>query len=238
MNMNRYSEIDEATLNAFVDGQLDAAMHSEVLQAMESNAAVREEICRLRSAKDWMQTGFADARPSPRPPRAYRSRWPGRNGVAATVLIALVALGGGLTGYQLGKVDDSAHVYQQDRNRVLLHLDQSSMAGFDAVLTYAEDYLETHRDDGVQVEVVANAGGIDLMRAAGSGYAERVSELSQRYHNLHFIACANALHNLRRSGDEVRMLDSVEVGTTAIDHIVSRLQQGWTYRRVDSLPDI
>lgn len=232
-------EFDELTLNAFVDGQLDSAQHREVLQAMESDAVVREQVCRLRRAKDWMQTGFADARPdTSREPQSCRSWLPSGSGIAAAFLMAFIALAGGMTGYLLGESDSSALVGVNDPNRVVLHLSESDPARFQAVLDYAETFLLNNQERAVQVEVVANAGGVDLMRANASAYETRVRQLSDRYTNLHFIACANALRNLRSSGADVQMLDRVAVERTAIDHIVSRLNEGWTYRRVAELSGV
>jgi intracellular sulfur oxidation DsrE/DsrF family protein len=88
------------------------------------------------------------------------------------------------------------------------------------------------------VEVVANAGGVDLMRADKSPFVQRVRALQQQYSNLHFIACANAIRNLRHNGVDVSLLDGVQSGETAVDHIVDRLQHGWRYVKVSDLPGI
>ncbi len=232
-------EMDETTLNAFVDGQLDPALQRAVLQAMESDTEVREQVCRLRQAKDWMQTGFADATPTitdlPEPNRF----WPSINsGVAASFLALVIGMAGGITGYVVAERDATGTAIQEDPNRIVLHLDESDPARFEAVLDYAEDFLSNHQSGSVQVEVVANAGGIDLMRTGTSPYQRRVKQLTERYSNLQFIACANALRNLRNGGVDAEMLESIHTGKTAVDHIVSRLRDGWTYKRVSELPGI
>ena len=107
-----------------------------------------------------------------------------------------------------------------------------------AVLDYAENFLAENLELGTQVEVVANSGGVDLMRSGVSPFEYRVRALSEQYSNLHFVACMNSLRNLRRTGIEPVMLDDVHTGTTAVDHVVKRLQDGWTYRKVDNLKDI
>lgn len=231
-------EMDESMLNAFVDGQLDPALQRSVLQAMESDATVREQVCRLRQAKDWMQTGFADAKPAithlPKKSQGLLS-----NSIAASFfLILLIGLTGGVSGYFIAQRAATGTAIQEDPNRIVLHLDESDPTRFLAVLDYAENFLSSHTGSSVQVEVVANAGGIDLMRTGTSPYQNRVKELSKRYNNLQFIACANALRNLRSSGVETEMLESIHTGKTAVDHIVSRLRDGWTYKRVSDLPGI
>lgn len=232
-------EMDESTLNAFVDGQLDPALQQSVLQAMEADANVREQVCRLRQAKDWMQTGFADAKPGiTRLPKPARSWLTLNSGIAASFLALVIGLAGGITGYFVADRDATGTAIKEDPNRVVLHLDESDPARFQAVMDYAELFLDSHQDSGVQVEVIANAGGIDLMRTDTSPYQSRVKQLTERYSNLQFIACANALRNLRSSGIDAEMLPGIHTGKTAVDHIVSRLRDGWTYKRVSELPGI
>jgi intracellular sulfur oxidation DsrE/DsrF family protein len=232
-------EMDELTLNAYVDGQLDAEQERQVLAIMEQDAAVREQVCRLRRAKDWMRTGFADAVP-PTPPAARKVRRPFNlgYGVAASLMALALATGGALVGYVCAERQAPLLAQQEDADRILLHLDESGTGKFAAVLDYAEKFLAEHAARGVEVEVVANAGGIDLMRADRSPFARRVSALQQQYSNLHFIACANAIRNLRREGVHVTLLDGVHDGESAVDHIVDRMQHGWRYVKASDIPGI
>ena len=47
-------DIDETTLHAYVDRELQQA----VLHAMQSDARIRQRVGRLRMTKDWMRAGF------------------------------------------------------------------------------------------------------------------------------------------------------------------------------------
>jgi intracellular sulfur oxidation DsrE/DsrF family protein len=229
---------DELTLNAYVDGELDTEQERRVLSAMECDPQVREQVCTLRRAKDWMRTGFVDAVP-PRPPTAkIRMPFSPGYGLAASLVALALAFGGALVGYVCAERQATVVAQQQDSDHILLHLDESGSDRFAAVLDYAEKFLAEHAARGVEVEVVANAGGIDLMRADRSPFAQRVRALQQEYRNLHFIACANAIRNLRSEGEKVKMLDGVRSGESAVDHIVDRLQHGWRYVKVSDLPGI
>jgi len=236
--MQSHSDLEQLTLNAFVDRQLDPEQERSVLAAMEIDPAVYEEVCQLRRAKDWMRSGFADARSR----HARASAMPRRRrfglSIAASLLALTFATGGGLIGYICGERQAPILARQDDPQHILLHLDESAPATFAAVLDYAEAFLAEPRPRGAEVEVVANAGGVDLLRAGGSPYEERVRSLSRRYQNLHFIACANAIRNLRRLGVQVTVLDNVNAGETAVDHIVRRLRDGWSYVKVSDLPGI
>jgi intracellular sulfur oxidation DsrE/DsrF family protein len=236
--MQPHGDLEQLTLHAFVDQQLAPEQGICVLAAMEADPAVREQICRLRRAKDWMRTGFADAQsqytgvgPKPRRNRLGLA-------VAASLMALAFATGGALVGYGWGERQPPLLGWHEDPQHILLHLDDSRPATFAAVLDYAEAFLADQGARGNEVDVVANAGGIDLMRAGGSPYAERVKQLSQRYHNLHFIACANAIRNLRKQGVQVTVLNEVNAGETAVDHIVKRLRSGWSYIKVSDLPGI
>jgi intracellular sulfur oxidation DsrE/DsrF family protein len=154
-------------------------------------------------------------------------------------LIALTfATGGGLIGYVLGDHRSPLVAQAENPQHILLHIDESTPETFATVLDYAEEFLAQHRARGAEVEVVANAGGVDLMRVGGSPYEERVRALSRRYQNLHFLACANAIRNLRKQGVQVTVLDHVNAGESAVDHIVGRIRSGWKYVKASDLPGV
>ena len=236
--------LDELTLNAYVDGQLEPEQERQVLNAMDADLSIREQICQLRRAKDWMRTGYGNAQPTDQALPACKKHYSRlQTGVAASLMAMAIGLGGGLLGYVCAEREAdtkmaAAGLGQENPNKVLLHLGDANPEHFQAVLDYAENFLEEHQGRDVQVEVIANSGGINLMRSGGSPFERRVRELSDRYTNLQFVACMNALRNLRKEGVEPVMIDDVHTGATAVDHIVKRLHEGWTYRKVDNLSDI
>ena len=239
MNAMKNEIWDDATLTAYIDGELDAARQNAVLAAMEHDKNLSERVCSLRRTKDWMRTGFGSATPPPRdlPRRGIPWRLL-RGGLAASIMLMAIGIGGGLLGYVYAERDTTTVADASDPNRVVLHIDDSDPEHFGLLLDYTENFLQENRDKGVQVEVVANSSGLDLLRANHSPYERRVRELSEKYSNLQFIACMNAIRNLKRAGDDITLIDDVHTGETAVDHIVKRLQQGWTYKKVGSLADI
>jgi len=232
--------LDDLTLNAFVDAQLDPEMERVVVTAMQNDPDIREHVCQLRRAKDWMRTGFADVRSDDRPLPNSKARF-GRlgTGIAASFMAIAIGTGGAILGYTCADRESVMVAgQQQDPMRVVLHIDDSDPAHFQRVLDYAEKFLEENRDRGTQVEVVANSGGVNLLRTGASPFEDRVRDLSEQYSNLHFVACMNSLRNLRRQGIDPVMFEGVHSGTTAVDHIVQRLHDGWTYQKIDNLEDI
>lgn len=232
---------DEQTLGAFVDGQLDAAVSESVLESMEHNEQVREQVYRLRRSKDLIKLAFGDAQAPSRLPAPAVVRQPLWPSLAASVLLLVGSFGTGVLGYFCGKQlmgSDSELVARQHRNHVVLHISESDPKQFSAALDYVENFLKQHNNPGSQVEVVANAGGLDFMRVGISPFEDRVSAMIRKYKNVHFIACANGIRNLRRQGEDPHFIDRIDTGKTAIDHIISRLQAGWSYIKVDALPEV
>lgn len=227
---------DDATLTAYIDGELDAARQNAVLAAMEQDKTLSERVCSLRRTKDWMRTGYGSATPPPREMPGRKFTWRNfRGGIAASVMALAISAGAGVLGYEYGEQGHSTLAETGNPNRVVLHIDDSDPEHFGLLLDYAESFLQEHRDKGAQVEVVANSAGLDLLRVGRSPYEQRVRDLSEKYSNLQFIACMNAIRNLHRRGTDVSLIDDVHTGETAIDHVVKRLQQGWTYKKIDSL---
>jgi intracellular sulfur oxidation DsrE/DsrF family protein len=104
----------------------------------------------------------------------------------------------------------------------------------EAALDYAEQLLASNsqRHQDFRLEVVANDGGIELLRRDTSPFPQRIEALLSRYDNISFLACANALRKLRERGVEVELLPGTRSDHTAIDEIIERLEGGWRYLKV------
>ena len=115
---------------------------------------------------------------------------------------------------------------------MLLHLSSAEPDKLDRALDTAEQLLATYRsqDKPIEVELVANAGGLELLRADISPYAERVRALQRQYDNLTFMACQTAMDRLRREKHvSPDLLPEALVTPNALEEILNRLQQGWVY---------
>jgi intracellular sulfur oxidation DsrE/DsrF family protein len=243
--MRNAEYIDEQTLGTFVDGQLDEANRGLVLEAMENDPAVRERVYRLRRAKDLMKLGFGDARaPTQTLPRPKAVRWRlGSLGLAASILILVGGFIGGYLGYSGDRqldhiVQAGVPVVRPQTDRVLLHISESDPAQFAAVIDYTRKFLEKHKRSGGRVAVVANAGGLDLMRAGVSPFEKQIVAMMRDYDNVHFIACAASILELRKKGVDPLIIEKIDATLPAIDQIVSHVQQGWTYVKVKSLTNV
>ena len=75
---------------------------------------------------------------------------------------------------------------------------------------------------------MANTNGIDQVTSGVSPYEARVRAMMQQYANLQFIACANSIRQLRNRGSDALMITDVHRNSTALDHMVARLRDGWS----------
>jgi anti-sigma factor RsiW len=125
-------EIDETTLHAYVDRQLDLELHQAVLHAMLHDAGVRQRVGELRMTKDWMQTGFAVTAEKPGAP-AGRCSLPDMAGTALAASVMALGIGSGVLGYLCADSGLFAGAVQDQPQRVVLHLDESQPERFRTV---------------------------------------------------------------------------------------------------------
>jgi intracellular sulfur oxidation DsrE/DsrF family protein len=244
--MQKLNDIDDQMLGAFVDGQLDPVHCAMVVKAVEDDPDVRERVYNLRRAKDLMKLGFGNAQaPTHRlPENRPRTKRRYSFGVAASLVAAVIGFGSGTLGYytseQLSAESSNpiAAISPDYMERVIIHVNQSDPELFAKTLDYIENFLQQHQAQQGQIEVIANAGGLDLLRKGVSPFESQVVAMMRDYSNVQFVACANAIQMLRTQGIEPEIIDNVPTEQTSIERIVDRLQGGWAYVRVDTLPEI
>jgi hypothetical protein len=241
------SRVSDETLHAFVDGELDVAESEMLVARMQGDVELAQRVCALRSLRSMVQLAYAE--PPPAGGTRIATRPPGRllQRCAFGCLVALAALGGwafrGLEsppalatrpastppGVQVVSLASVA-----DPDRVMLHLDSGAPEKMLGVLDEAERLLDEAERQGrtMQLEVLANSRGLDLMRVGQTPYAARMARMKQRHANLQWVACAQSIARFTSEGQKVELLPATRTAPTAIGEIVTRLQQGWTYVRV------
>lgn len=238
-------EISDETLQAFVDGELDAAESERLIARMRDDAALSQRVGALRSLKTMLQVAYAD--PPVAAARGTRVSRPwARHATAAVLLLAGLVGGWVLRGFEQPAAVATAPSpaaeglslvrlqAEADPSRVLLHLDTAAPARMQAVLDQAEHLLDEAAREGhaIELEIVANSRGLDLLRGDVSPHAARIARLRARHHNLQLVACGQTIARFRKEGEKVELLPTVRTAPTALGEIVERLQQGWTYVRV------
>jgi intracellular sulfur oxidation DsrE/DsrF family protein len=226
--MSQQREVSREMQNAFVDGQLDAADWTALVERMGEDETLRRQVCELRTLKDMTRSAYAGVHPRRAAPAANRWGWARVAGVAL-----VFALAGWLGRAALERPPVVAELHGVAADRILVHVASSRGEVVDSALQEVEDYLRDARAAGhkVQVEIVANNTGMDILRADTSAYAKRLERLRAAYPNLTYIACNQTADRLRDKGVAVKLLPGVQLAPTALDEIVRRMQQGWVYIR-------
>jgi len=255
--MSDDKDFSEERLNAFIDGELDTAEKDEIFEALGEDSALSQQVCELRQLSELVRHAYEkppESEKYDKPEPRRMSMW-GR-AASATLLVGLGAMLG-WAGHQPTSEQadpgiqavywDKDHAFQntdlnkvtnqQGLKRVIVHLNTSSIARFEQALDTAEKLLETYADSelGAEVELVTNASAVKMLRTDYSPYADRVRALQDRYLNLTFLACKDALDHVRELEEldtEVTLLPDVDVTPSALEHILNRLSEGWVYINV------
>ena len=229
--MNNPKDDMHIQLNALADGELSAGESEALLESIEDDTSLREELCDIHRLKDMVRYAYAERTPASRQRRSLKQFRIGL-AVAAVALLSIGFMGGRLMGpvapldsFELGQVEAQP-------NKVVLFVGYSDEVKFQRVLDQAERLLREYRDQGVEVNVVASAGGIDLLRKTASPHIERIQNLSENYAALQFVACNNTLARLAREGRPVSLVDSAVIHPSAVQFVVERLKQGWSYMAI------
>ncbi len=228
----------EHRVHAFVDGQMTGREKARFLDEIESDAELWDSACELRRLKEYVSVAFDEVPPPPQ-------RGPGRHagplrlGAAAMFLLGLGFLLGRVTmeqplqpmvAEQASETARPAAGPAAGSYRVVLHIDEADRHKFMETLDRAEELMGqtgTHL-----VEVVANAGGLELLRSDTSPFVARLRQMAAHYPNLRFVACSNTLQRLHEQGIQTVIFEEADVAPSAVQHVVRRLQEGWVYVKV------
>lgn len=236
MNPNDHIDaIRERNLNALVDGELSHEERERLLREIETDEYSNDELCRLRRTKELVNHAFRDAEP----PQPTRKPAPRRDlhrfglALAASLLLCLGFGAGWFASSGFAPANDPQLTRLATQpTKVILHISSNEPMKQVQALDRAESLLREYAGRDAEIELVANSSGIDLLRADTTPYGQRIRSLMDHYQHLHLVACQNTLQKLQAAGLRVVLLDDTEVAGSAVEHIVMRLQQGWTYVKI------
>lgn len=237
--MNKTQQFSDEFLNAFVDGELSPAERTQAIEQISGDALLKKQVCELNMLKEMVKSSYRGPNSASHDFGTGRRRPQVRHAIAACCLVAVGVLAGWLGRGHLADDREALHTawlgnVATNPNRIMLHIDKAGPARFEQVLDQAESTLAAARRDGrrIQVELVANSQGIDLLRAATSPHADRLQQLQARYDNLVLMGCGQTLKKLKERGQDTRLLPGVQVAPAALDEVVDKLQAGWVYIKV------
>lgn len=239
-------KLSNEMINAYADGELQGSDRAEFESKLQDDPAAQQALQEVLAIKQQLAQAYRGATaPTQSPSRRMNYRLAG---YAALLLLAFS--GGWLGSNQVHQTDlqqltearsmpsntDMLQVssVQPAAGKYILHIDSKDQLKFKTALDKAESLVAMYQAAAhpYEIEVIANAGGLDMLREGETPYADRIRQLSQRYPNIKFIACSNAIERLQEKGIEANLIASVHQGSTALDQVVKRMNQGWTYMKI------
>lgn len=239
------NNISDEFLNSFVDNQLDATEKMQAYETIRQDDKLKAQVCELRSLKDLIQQSYAQP-PVPKKTAAAHSWPPIRylHPLAACLLIFVGGASGWLTHAWLTgeRHHDTVSLLQDSQQydaiaqtrKVIFHIGSSDRAKFKAALDETENLLDSYKraNKQLQVEVITNKGGVDLLRMDASTYKQRIALMQAKFPNLHFLACGQTIKKLHGKGKYVQLLPHAEIASSASEQINKRLAEGWDYVKI------
>lgn len=241
----RDQNISDEYLNSFVDNQLGSAEKIKAFDAIRRDEKLKDRVCELSSLKSMMQHAYslpqahiqASAKPSYSGSKQFQA-------LAACLLLLLGGASGWLTHAWTSREsehdisatlqDTQQGIAIADTRKIIVHVSNSNPLRLKATLDETESLLETykHANRQLQVEVIANKRGVDLLRTNVSAYEGRINLMQAKYPNLNFLVCGQTINKLQKKGESVKLLPHTGVASSAAQQINMRLHQGWGYVRI------
>jgi intracellular sulfur oxidation DsrE/DsrF family protein len=231
--MKKDDIVSDDQLNAFVDGELDPEEESRIFTQTEECAELDGRLCQKRKLKELVQHAYRDLPPpGRRHPDGRKPR--GLLGLAAAAVLALATglAGGWLASESLhGRSETFGGVAAAQADTWLLHVASADPERMKAALDRAEALMnEPGAAPGRRVEVVANEGGLNLLRSDVTPFGDRIRALAEK--DILFFACSRAIDRLEEQGVRVVLVPEANTKYSALDRVVMRLQEGWTYQKI------
>lgn len=236
-------DISTEQMNAFIDNELALPEKDSMFAALEGNPELVHQLCALRAVKEMVNHGYAELPPT------NRKTKPHKLGIHSYYWSGGLMLAMGLAlGWLVRDWNDPGPVAQvakaqweafpgtnlagvaADHRKIVLHVDSAEPVKLKTLLDDIDFLLaQQSNDKPVQLEVIANNYGVNLLRTDVTPYAARIEALTRQHANISFIVCGQTIHRLTAEGIQVDLLPQARIAPTAIGQIVHRLQHGWTY---------
>jgi len=229
--------ISDEILNAFIDNELEDNERAEVLDRLERDPELETKYSELRQIKERMALAYSEI---PEPRKRKKEYLPGLriSYTQAAAIVAFLLISGVFTGWiarDQNQQMESRNMQSIEKinlanvaaNKVLFHINSDDKYRIKTVLNKAKSLLANNNN--VQIEIVANASGLSMLRD-GSPFTKEVKSMSAQYDNLKFLACGVAKQNATlKEGRDIKLLEDAKEIPAALDEILAKIKEGWLY---------
>ena len=233
-------------LNSFVDNELDSDEKSELFEKLGHDGALKEQVCELRDLKEKVRHAYHQL---PVRSGSFAKKQPSYfRRIQSLAACLLLLLAGGASGWVIAGGADSksgtkmvrllqtiqGSVVVSEPDKIIVQVSNSNPVRLKTALDETENLLETYKRSHrpLQVAIIANDSGVNLLRTDVSPYAARLRSMKAKYPNLTFLACNQTISKLRKAGVIVKLFPNTVIASSALEEINKRLLLGWDYVRV------
>lgn len=238
-------DYSDEMLNAYLDGELAGAEKKHLLNQLRTDKELRQRVCQLEQVRNMVTIAYHDVTDE----KYVTDKRPHRiNKYAAIAASLFVAIGAALGWYahqqmqmepsllELAKqVQHNPAVQTGETWRVLMHVTSDDPYRLNALLNETESLLQEYAASNrkVSVQILANSQGLNMLRSDVSPYAKRIADMQTKYDNLIFTACAKAMARIEQEkGQKVTLLPNTGVTSSAIQEVLNKQRDGWTYIKI------
>jgi len=231
--MKKDDLISDEQIGAFTDGELEADEENRIFTLSEQCTELDGRLCQQRKLKEMVQHAYRDV---PKPRGRNVRGMPGRNllGLSAAAILFLAL--GLAAGWFASRSYEAAHpapaaMVATNPDTWLLHVASADPVRMRRALDRATELMASADGSNARrVEIVANEGGLNLLRSDKTPFADEIRQLAER--DVLFFACSRAIDRLQEQGVDVQLVPEAITQYSALDRVVHRMQQGWTYEKI------
>ena len=239
--------ISDELLHSFLDNELTESDKSRLFQILEQDDPLKAHVCEMHNLKELLQHAYpVTASPAAQTDKLPRRRF-GLYSYCLAASLAFLVFGSAIcwmftTQNSVASYQKTAFLIKtiQDNNiaadpsKIIVQVSNSNPVRIKMALDEAESLLKSYRENRqpLELEIIANGGGLDLLRADRPAFKSRLTTMQAKYENLHVYACNLSLNALQKTGIDVHLLPETLIATSALGEISKRVKEGWDYVRV------
>lgn len=233
-------------IDQYIDGEMNATERQEFEQKMTQDTQLKQQVCALQQQKIALKNAYADTVPNAisaqtktnksSPTRLFSNWRHLAASLAVGVLVGLVLAQPVSFLPEQNTLQNTTTPINQVNNETTLapqnfvvHLDTNQPEKLNSAVEKTRYLLD--QNPMAKVQIVTNHEGVELFNA-NQASTEEVLKLLSQYQNLELMACRRTIERAQKQGTPLNLLSAVRADEPAVDEVVKRLKQGWTYIKI------